>query len=521
MKNKLSSLLFQILFFVFCASILLLSLRGIPGNPLSNVINDVKWKENGPFELSPDRGRFTLMLSLIENDSFQFSVPIARFATPDLGYKDGKYVSLFAPAVSFIIMPGFLIGSYFGLGQVGAFAVIALFALMNAWLIKAIAQRLGAHSFAGALAAMVFLFATPAFTYAVTLYQHHISTFTVLLSIYILLSTQSIGWLIVVWFLFAAGIPIDYPNLFFMFPVALFALGKIFFFYNTQEKVHIKVRLLGILTFVGVILPLLFFFWFNQNSYQNPLQFSGTVKRVTEIGPDGNPMPDTEIKKDPIEKLEPQEKKKSAIGFFRARNLLHGFYVHFVSPDRGVIVYTPIMLLGIGGALILYKRRAKELAYLIGIIAVNILLYSMWADPWGGWAYGSRYLIPTYAILSIFIGIALTEWRKKIIFVIVFLVLLYYSVGVNTLGAITTSRIPPQVEADDLGRLSGRVEKFSFDRTIDYLLDNKSKSFVYQQFAVKYITAVQYWTYLSLGIITIASLLFLFLSRVPKTTKKI
>ena len=94
--------------FIFVALILALSIRGIPGNPVSSVVNDLKWTDDGPFELSPERGRFALMLSLIENKSFDFSLPIAQFTTPDLGYKNGKYVSLFAPAVSFIIMPGTL-----------------------------------------------------------------------------------------------------------------------------------------------------------------------------------------------------------------------------------------------------------------------------------------------------------------------------------------------------------------------------------------------------------------------------
>src|SRR3989344_887400 len=119
------------LLILFCAVILGLSLRGISGNPTSSVINQPQWKENGPFELSPERGRFALALSMIENKSFFYSLPIARFATPDLGFKNGNYVSLFAPGVSFLIIPGFWLGNMLGAGQVGAFAVIALFAFAN------------------------------------------------------------------------------------------------------------------------------------------------------------------------------------------------------------------------------------------------------------------------------------------------------------------------------------------------------------------------------------------------------
>ena len=489
--------LFLTLFILFSALILLLAIRGISGNPTSGVINDLKWTEDGPFELSPDRGRFALMLSMVENHSFHFSLPIAKFATPDLGFKNGNFVSLFAPAVSFIIVPGYIIGSLFGLGQVGAFIIIALFALANLWLIRAIAIDLGAHPVAATLGALVFLFATPAFTYAVTLYQHHISTFTVLLSLYLLLRTKKLWPLLLVWFLFAASIPIDYPNLFFMAPIALYALGRIIFTENTDEYIRIRLRFLGFLTFVGVLLPILFFFWFNQKSYGNPLQFSGTVSRVTKLNSDGTVAPDVDQTPDPTQELQPVKDKKSAIGFFRTRALLNGFYIHFVSPDRGVIVYTPIVLFGILGIFILYKQRRTILTVLIAIIGTNILLYSMWGDPWGGWAFGSRYLIPTYAILAILLSLALSHWKRNIVFVSLFLLVLIYSVSVNTLGAITSSRIPPQVEAVALEKLSAVHEKFSYDRDLDYLKNNRSKSFIFQTLAYKYVDAWHYYLMLT------------------------
>src|SRR6185369_14413724 len=72
------------------------SLRGNFGNPKSSELTQKKWLDDGPFELSPERGRFALTYSLLEDRSFYFSIPVAQFATPDLGFTNGKYVSLFA-----------------------------------------------------------------------------------------------------------------------------------------------------------------------------------------------------------------------------------------------------------------------------------------------------------------------------------------------------------------------------------------------------------------------------------------
>ena len=266
MKN----ILLTLLFFIFCAVFLALSIRGIVGNPTRDRINDAVWKDEGPFELSPERGRFALTFSIIENSSVYFPVPIARFATPDLGFKDGNYVSLFAPGISFVIIPGYLIGKIFSIAQVGTFAVISLFALFNAFLIRSIAIRLKASPVAATIAALVFLFATPAFAYAVSLFQHHISTFLILSCIYILVRFKNIWSLSIIWFLVALSIPIDYPNLILMAPIGFFALGRLLLIEKEKTVFNLKIKLVGFLTLLTVIFPLLFFIWFNSVSYGNP-----------------------------------------------------------------------------------------------------------------------------------------------------------------------------------------------------------------------------------------------------------
>jgi hypothetical protein len=141
--------------FLLVGTILALSLRGIAGTPSSTDLNDSEWKEDGPFELSPERGRYALTYSLIEDKSFYFSVPLARFTTPDLGYKNGNYVSLFAPGVSYITAAGYYIGGLFGNAQIGTFAIISLFGMLNVrcWYII---NKLGIHPFAAIIASLVF-----------------------------------------------------------------------------------------------------------------------------------------------------------------------------------------------------------------------------------------------------------------------------------------------------------------------------------------------------------------------------
>lgn len=476
----------RFLLLLFCAIILGFSVRGIAGNPKSVVINQSQWKEDGPFELSPERGRFALSYSIIEDGSLYFSESLGKFTTPDVGISNGRYVSLFAPLLSFIVMPGYIIGKYLGISQVGTFAVVSIFALLNLIVLRLIAIRLGANSIAATIASMVFLFGTPAFAYSVSLYQHHISTFLILICIYVILKSNKIWSFLVVFFAFAISIPLDYPNLFLMIPIVIFVLGRIIYLEKIKNKLIVKMNLFKTLTPFIMIIPILFFLLFNNASYGNPFQLSGTLERAKHVH---NPKDLESISRTRV--LE--KNKKNATDFFKTRNMLNGFYVHFISPDRGIVYYAPVVLFGVIGFFLALRKKVKLVPLFTAIVGMNILLYSMWGDPYGGWAFGSRYLIPSYAILSIFIALFLTYWRKKVLSWVVFILVSFYSVAVNALGAITTSAIPPKVEVLNLEKLSGLVQKYTYERNWDILVSGNSKSFIYQIFAKDYLSSIQYY----------------------------
>lgn len=506
------------LFFLmlFCLIVLGFSIRGNYGLPNVNQLSLAGWKENGPFELSPERGRFALTFSLLENKSFQFSDDLANFASPDVAVtKDGRYASLFAPTLSLITMPGYIIGKFFNISQVGTFSVISLFALFNLFFIRAISIRFGANKVAASLGGLVFVLATPAFAYSVNLYQHHVSTFLILSSIYLLIRFKGFVSLFLIFLFCSLAITLDYPNFFMMLPIGMIALSRVLSFQMLKDNLKFSIEIPLFASLVGFIFPLVFFLWFNNASFGNPIQLSGTLQTIKDVNKKGIYKSDIEGFQPSLEKI--QGKEKTAIGFFKTRNLTNGLYLHFLSPDRGIIFYTPVMLFGVIGMVLAIRRRIYMTSLLVAIIGANILLYSLWGDPWGGWAFGSRYLIPSYAILSIFIALFLTFWRKKYFLMPIFAAVAFYSVAVNTLGAITTSAIPPQVEVLELEKLSGIVQKYTYERNWDYLLSGHSKSFVYQVFLKNYISTFQFFMILTISISSfIALLLILNMLQAPK-----
>lgn len=504
-KNKINILAIALVFFV--SIILLVSLRGTSGNPTEEELNLERWKNSGVFELSPERGRFALTYSVVENGSVYFTENIARFADPDVGFHNGEYVSLFAPLLSFISIPGYLIGKYFNVSQVGAFFTVAVFAIANFILLRSIAIRLGAGTVASSLAGLSFIFATPAFAYAVNLYQHHVSTFLMLTGIYALLRFKNFLGPLIVFFIFAAAIPLDYPNVFFLAPIAIYAAYSLFSLKKVRQKIQIEIKPLYILSPLIMVIPIAFFLWFNSASYGNPFQLSGTVNNA-EFSDETNI---TTLVQEEEEEIVEEYGQRSAVGFLKTRNILNGFYIHSISPDRGVLVYAPMVIFGILGIILSYRKKVRLYSILVSIVLLNVLVYSMWGDPWGGWAFGSRYLIPSYAILSIFLALLLTYWRKNVIFLLIFTVVFFYASAVNTLGAITTSALPPQVQVLSLEEITGTVQKYTFERNLDFLLTGNSKSFAYNTFFLNFISPFGFYIFLISSIWAVAGLLIAYI----------
>ena len=487
--------LFTILFVLFCAMILVLTIHGLKGNPTSQELNSLYWEKTGPFESSNERGRFALTYSIVEDGSLQLSLPLAGFSTPDLAItQKGQYVSLFAPGTAFLIIPGYILGKYFGLSQLGAFAVITLFAFLNLILIRTIAIRLGAHPMAANLGALSFIFASPAFTYGVTLSQHHITTFIVLFGVYLLFRRKEWYSAPIFWFLFGLSFVVDNPNIFFVFPIAIYFMEKIVSVSKVgTEYISIRIRSLGFLAMIGMVVPIAFFLWFNSASQGNYFQISGSLQRVTSINNEGLPYDPISDQISDVRPSQGTPSKKNVFAFFDTRNLINGFYIHFLSPDRGIVNYAPVVLLGVFGYYFLYARSGASFGnLLLAIAGFNILLYSMWGDPYGGWAFGSRYLIPTCAVLCIGVAMSLTHFRKNIVFIVIFLFLFMSSSAINTLGALTTNAVPPKIEILALEKTSGKEEKYTYERNLEYLDEFGSKSFIFQTYLRGSITARQY-----------------------------
>jgi hypothetical protein len=109
------------------------------------------------------------------------------------------------------------------------------------------------------------------------------------------------------------------------------------------------------------------------------------------------------------------------------RNLA-GAYVHFdhfstplwtgvggllLSPNRGLLIYSPIMLFAFVGAVMVWRRPSPPwLRWLVVAFGWHLLIYGMFDEWWAGYTYGPRYLTEMLPVLTLWLTYGLVPYCR-------------------------------------------------------------------------------------------------------------
>lgn len=425
-------------------ALLSFNIKGDVGNPLYYQ-TELDTKLGGPFESSGSTSRFALTKSIVDNGTFTFNGDLARFASPDVVRANGTYSTLFTPGVSFAAVPLYYLGKTFGVPQFAAFLTTILFAALNVFLIYLVSRKFGVNRALSMVSGLIFGFGTSAMAYSNTMTQHHLSVSLLLLGI--LNAAGKRNFINNLLFGLIAGFSalVDIPNLFMMTPIGLYILARNFSLDSQGEKLKLKIKLSVVALLLGVIPMFALFGWYNFQTTGSYTTLAQSVGRTDIFATD-------EIKEVNRQANERAVGTKPPVVPFETRAQLNGLYILLISDERGIFYYNPIVIFGILGLILAVKNKIREnlSVVILSVVLVNVLLYSMFPDPWGGWSFGPRYLIPTIALLCTGIGYALSRTIKNPFVIIPFIITLVYSVLVSVLGSTTTNLIPPKVEAINL-----------------------------------------------------------------------
>jgi hypothetical protein len=128
-----------------------------------------------------------------------------------------------------------------------------------------------------------------------------------------------------------------------------------------------------------------------------------------------------------------ESERFSAIWWFGVTGLLAG-------PARGLLWYSPALLLALPGAVWFWRKARPEFYFCVAITLLYVLLYGKWYMWHGGYSWGPRFLVPIVPFVTLLAGPAwnalVQERRFGLIgqMAAVFLVIL--SAGVQWLGML-------------------------------------------------------------------------------------
>jgi len=114
-------------------------------------------------------------------------------------------------------------------------------------------------------------------------------------------------------------------------------------------------------------------------------------------------------------------------------SLIDGLGGLIVSPGRGLIWYSPVLLLGIVGAFVGWRTPLVRWSAVAAL--AYLLLMSRFIDWWGGETFGPRLLIETFPLLIVLLAAALDRYATERWFRWAFGITASWSVAVQLLAA--------------------------------------------------------------------------------------
>jgi len=95
-------------------------------------------------------------------------------------------------------------------------------------------------------------------------------------------------------------------------------------------------------------------------------------------------------------------------------DVLFNYLGLFISPNKGILIFSPILILAIFGYFSLKSINNKNVSLLLHwfgpILILDTLVYSFFGDWGGGYSYGPRYLTALVPVLSIYVALSLSDF---------------------------------------------------------------------------------------------------------------
>lgn len=220
------------------------------------------------------------------------------------------------------------------------------------------------------ITSMIFLFTSYSFSFAQSTFEHHYETLFVLMSLYLIISSERKNQILLAGFVMGLGIV-------FRSTTILAVPGLLFLLKSKREFIYFLIACAP-----GVTAILLY----NYIRFDNPFETGYTLAWQNAHG--------------------------SNFSFWSLSNIPEALVGFLVSPGKGIIFFSTTIILSIFGFKKFFSiHRRLTIAILITVL-FYLLLYSM-NFLWHGsiWSFGPRYILPVLPLVYLFIiEIKFSKW---------------------------------------------------------------------------------------------------------------
>jgi hypothetical protein len=436
------------------------------------------------FSSSVERGRYALTRAMVEQHTFRID-SYKDFSYPDVSVRGGHYYSRFPAGMPVLMIPihSFALTIKNIDPKVINFAFLGLLSAIAIGLLYFLGVTNQFSRLLSLFISFCFAFSTLIFSFAGGFWSHTISLFFI--TIILLLFSQYLKTKknILVFFIalfFGVALSIDFPNAIILSPILMYIL-----FTNYKVNMQKLFTAIFLLLFpIGIILGGIGVY--NTISFGSPLAIGQSSKFSV-----GTKLHTTFI---PMHEW-------NAKGVFDERRLFQGLYTQLFSEQRGLLMFSPILLLALLGIIPFFKEKKDFAIISLSVFAITILFYSVWQDYWGGWSYGPRYLIAAIPFLFLPTLYFFKTYMHKPILLVLFYIAGVWGICVNTLGAFTAALLPCPCEGFNGFQYSPLLALTQIDTLSKH-------SFMYTHYFSHFVTPIMFYLLLSFFLVCIFMTLF-------------
>ncbi len=338
--------------------------------------------------------RVYLVKAIVHDGTFAIDSGVRRWgATADVSPSKGHMYSNKAPGSSLLVAPVYAVVSWISgppslAASMWLCRVVAgvIPALLFLWLLWGFLARFTPDPAVRRLVVIAYALGSLAMTYAILYYSHQLSAICIatawIVAVDVAERKRSLYWMAAVGFFAGAAPLVDYQAAFAGVPVAIYLVVKL---WSLPKRELAKA--LAIAAGAAAI-PIAILLWYHAVCFGSPWRTGYDATQTFA-----------------------HLHQQGFLGISELRG--EAFWGSFFTPDNGLFVLSPWLLVAIPGTVVLWRRDRASTLVCLGVALIFILFISSISFWRGGWGVGPRYVTAMLPFWLPLVAAGFDAWRDR------------------------------------------------------------------------------------------------------------